>query len=52
MPVMDGYQSASKIREFEEYNAIQPLVNIVALSGDSTPEHMKKCRQIQINETV
>jgi CheY-like chemotaxis protein len=40
MPVMDGYEAATKIREFEEMKIVQDKkVYIVALTGDVSEEH-------------
>ena len=44
MPILNGYQSATKIRDYEANNYLEPTY-IVALSGDSSEEHDRKCRQ-------
>ena len=49
---MDGYQSASNIRDFEELNGIEPPVCIIGVSGDTSKEHERRCRQVQINESL
>ena len=53
---MDGYQSALEIRkkeeeaEGEDYG--EKKVYIVALSGDESKEHERRCRMAEINETI
>ena len=53
MPVMDGYEAATKIRDFEEKKIVQDKkVYIVALTGDISDEHMRKSKIAKMDESI
>ena len=45
MPVMDGYETCTKIQELIRSNTI-PHVNIVAVTANATDENKEKCARI------
>ena len=45
MPVMDGYETCTKIQELIRSNTI-PHVNIVAVTANATNENKEKCARI------
>ena len=52
MPIMNGYKTASKIREYEEQNETSNKAYIVSFSGNVTEEHFRNCKISRINETL
>ena len=51
MPIMDGYESSSKIRKFCRNNVIeQPM--IIACTGHTEEEYIKKAWCNEIDEVV
>ena len=52
MPVMNGYESAIRIREFEQENKIEPPCYIVGLSGEESANHDRRCRLSHMNEAI
>jgi len=49
MPVMDGFESTSKIRQFEAENNLN-RVPIIALTADVTKENKEKCLQAGMDD--
>lgn len=43
MPVMDGYESTKKIREFENEKGLDKKATIIALTGSDSEEESKNC---------
>ena len=43
MPVMDGYETTEKIRQWERETERQTRLPIIALTANVTPEDVKKC---------
>lgn len=52
MPIMNGYDSTLKIREFEELNGIEPQTYIVGLSAEESSQHERRCKVVQMNESI
>ena len=52
MPVMNGYESAIRIRNFELENKIEPVCYIVGLSGEESSNHDRRCRLSHMNEAI
>jgi CheY-like chemotaxis protein len=52
MPVMNGYESTSQIREFEDTEGIVPGTYIIGLSGEESMDHDRKCRHVKMNENL
>jgi len=52
MPVMNGYESTTKIRQFEDNEEIEPGCYIIGVSGDESLEHERKCRMAGMNESM
>lgn len=52
MPVMNGYESAIRIREYEQENKIEPPCYIVGLSGEESTNHDRRCRLSHMNESI
>lgn len=42
MPILDGYETTSQIREYEKLNLIEPAY-IVGVSGEDSHDHRRKC---------
>ena len=50
MPIINGYESTEKIRQYEEQEGIEPGAYIIGLSGEESVEHDRKCRMVGMNE--
>ncbi len=44
MPIMNGYDAALRIREYEEQVGIETPCYIVGLSGEDTSMYERRCR--------
>ncbi|WP_321286180.1 response regulator [uncultured Sunxiuqinia sp.] len=52
MPVMDGYESTRKIRQFEIDQGIDKKSTIIALTGSDTDEESKNCIDSGMNASL
>ena len=51
MPVLDGYQTATQIRDYySDHNLPQPV--IIACTGHTEPEYIEKAWRHRINEVL
>eukprot|EP00347_Sterkiella_histriomuscorum_P015157 403358102 len=51
MPILDGYEATQKIRDYEVQHNLESC-QIVALSGEQTTEHDRRCKLCQMNESI
>jgi CheY-like chemotaxis protein len=51
MPVLTGYETATKIREWETENGREP-VKIIALTAHTFDEEKQKCRDAGMNDFI
>jgi len=51
MPLMDGFQAAQAIRNWEQQNALAPI-NIVALTANAMPEDRQRCFDFGMNDYI
>ncbi len=51
MPVLDGYQASTKIREYEHQNN-KYATTIIGLSGNSGDAFNRRCRQAGMNDNI
>ncbi len=49
MPVMDGYESARLIREYEKLNPLKKPATIIAVSANSDKNNIAKLNEAGIN---
>ncbi|WP_159517182.1 response regulator [Sunxiuqinia indica] len=52
MPVMDGYESTRKIRQFELEKGIDKKSTIIALTGSDTDEESQNCLNSGMNASL
>jgi CheY-like chemotaxis protein len=52
MPVMDGYESTRKIRQFEIEKGIDKKSTIIALTGSDTDEESRNCIDSGMNASL
>lgn len=52
MPVMDGYESTRKIRQFEIEKGIDKKSTIIALTGSDTDEESQNCIDSGMNASL